>query len=142
MSCRVFAVFTLFVSLALASGQEAKKDPDAKKEPVKYEDVLQKLVDSMGKITKTLTLVVDEESAQANRAVLRVHATEFVDTRKKSRELAPPVGETKEKLAQKFRLEIEKSKKELTAQVARVKLVPGGNVALQEIRAVFEKKDE
>lgn len=141
MSCRLLAPYLLFLPVLLASGQEVKKTPDAK-EPAKYEDVLQKLVESMGKITKTLTLVVDEETAKSNRMDLRSHATEFIDTRKKSRELAPPVGDAKEKLAQKYRMEIEKSRKELAAQVARVKLVPGGNVALQEIRAAFEKKDE
>src|SRR4051794_37053773 len=94
MSNRIFAAFAFFLSVALASGQDAKKDTDAKKEPVKYEDVLQKLVDSIGKISKTLALVVDEESAKANRPALRMHAMEFIETRKKSRELAPPVGET------------------------------------------------
>jgi hypothetical protein len=142
MSCRLFAPLLLVILLPLASAQEGKKDPETKKEPAKYEDVLQSLVDTMGKITKTLALVVDEETAKANKPALRTQAAEFIEARKKSRELAPPVGDAKEKLAQKFRPEIEKSRKELTAQVARVQRVPGGNLALQEIRAVFDKKAE
>jgi len=140
MTCRLLAPLLLFVTLPLVSAQEGKKDSETKKEPPKYEDVLQTLVDTMGKITKTLALVVDEETAKANKALLRTHAAEFIDARKKSRELAPPVGDAKEKLAQKFRAEIEKSRKELAAQVARVQRVPGGNIALQEIRGVFDKK--
>ena len=135
MSYRLFAPFLLFVPVGWASGQEGKK------EPPKYEDVLQKLVDTMGKMTKTLALVVDEETAKSNRSVLRAQANEFIETRKQSRELAPPSAEAKEKLAQKFRPEIEKSRKELIAQVARVQRVSGGNATLQEIRGVFDKKE-
>jgi len=140
MSCRLLAALLLFVTLPLASAQEGKKEPETKKEPAKYEDVLQTLVDTMGKMTKTLALVVDEETSKSNKAALRMQAAEFIEARKKSRELAPPVGDAKEKLAAKFRGEIEKSRKELAAQVARVQRVPGGNLALQEIRGVFDKK--
>src|SRR5205085_9839129 len=96
---------------------EGKKEQDDKKnEPTKYEDVLQSLVDTMDKITKTLALVVDEETAKSNKSALKMHAMEFIDARKKSRELAPPASDVKEKLAQKFRTEIEKRGKELAAQ--------------------------
>src|SRR4051812_3551417 len=58
MSCRLLAALLLFVTLPLASAQEGKKEPETKKEPAKYEDVLQTLVDTMGKMTKTLAIVV------------------------------------------------------------------------------------
>jgi hypothetical protein len=144
MPYRLFASLLLVVPLAWAPAQDTKESPakDAKGEPSKYEEVLQKLVETMGKMTKTLALVVDEETAKSNRSVLKEHAAAFIEARKQSQSLAPPSAEAKEKLAKKFRPEIEKSQKQLVAEVARVQRVPGGNAALQEIRGVFEKKEK
>jgi hypothetical protein len=131
---RLVACVLVLLPFALASGQDAKGDS-------KYEDTLKRLVESMSKMTKTLALIVDEETAKENRSVLRVEAAVFIEARKKSQDLAPPSAEEREKLAQKYRLEIEKTRKELVGQVARVQRVPGGNAALQEIRDVFDKKN-
>ena len=108
----------------------------------KYEEVLQKLVEALGQMTKTLELVVDEDSAKSNTSALRVQAEAFMATRKMSIAIAPPSAEIREKLAQKFRPEFEKARKELLAHIARVQRVPGGNLALQEIRGVFEKDEK
>jgi hypothetical protein len=134
MSRLIGTFVVLLLPLGLAFGQDAKGAS-------KYEEVLQKLVDTMGQITKTLTMIVDEETAKSTRSVLRVQAATFVAVRKQSEELAPPSAEAREKLAQKFRPELEKSRKALVGQVARVQRVPGGAATLQEIRAVFDKKE-
>jgi len=105
----------------------------------RYEEVLQKLLDSLGQITKTLETVTDDASAQAARPELRKQSDEFRATRKKSEELAPPAPEVRERVSKKYRPEFEKVQKQLTAQAVRVQLLPGGRAALEEIRGVLER---
>jgi FtsZ-interacting cell division protein ZipA len=141
LPCGAFAIVALLLPFLWATGQESKDSKQDTKSESKYEETLQQLLDSLSQMTKTLAMVVDEESAKSNRSVLRVHAVSFQTARKQSQDLAPPAPDVKEKLAKKYRPEIEKSRKELVAQIARVQRVPGGNATLQEIRGVFEKKD-
>src|SRR3954451_13200666 len=127
---RLLSASLLFAFSALLLGQDA----DAR-----YEEVLQKLLASLGQITKTLEGVTDEKSAEAARPELRKATDEFRATRKKSEELAPPAAEARERISKKYQPELEKARKQLVAQVARVQRVPGGKTALAEIRGVFER---
>jgi len=106
----------------------------------KYEDVLQKLLGTLGAITKTLEGVTDADTAKAAHPELRKHAEEFRTTRKQSEDVAPPSPEARERVSKKYQPEFEKARKDLVAQVARVQRVPGGTAALQEIRSVFDRK--
>lgn len=132
MSYRIAAAL-LLLPVAALTAQDAGE--------AKYEEVLQKLVDTMGQITKTLEAVIDEETAKASKMPLREQADTFLAARKQSQDLVPPSNEVRERLANKYRPEIEKSYKRLAGQIARVERVPGGNAALQEIRSVFEKNE-
>ncbi len=132
---RAILAAALFFAPTLAFSQETGGE-------AKYEEVLQKLNDTLKQMSKTLELIVDEDTAKSNRSALRVQAETFIAARKQSQEMAPPSPETREKLAQKYRAEFEKSRKILVGQIARVERVPGGNATLQEIRGVFEKKEQ
>lgn len=132
MGCRLFVAFVVLGPLNWVLAQEGAAQP-------KYEEVLGKLVETMGQMTKTLEMIVDEESAKANQAALKGLAETFIATRKQSEALAPPSVEERERLARNYRPQFEKGRKELIGQIARVQRVPGGNVVLQEIRGVFEK---
>lgn len=128
--------------LALVMGLMVSSAWAQESDDAKYEEVLQKLVAGLGEMTKVLELVVDEDTAKSNTSALRVQAEAFIESRKMSRDLAPPSAQVREKLAEKYRPEFEKARKEILAQIARVQRVPGGNVALQEIRGVFEKDEK
>lgn len=122
------------VLLLPALGVAVQEEADAK-----YEAVLQKLLGTIGQISKTLETVKDEKSGQEARPELRKQTEEFRATRKKSEELAPPSPEVRERIGKKYQPEFEKARKELAGQVARVQRVPGGPAVLQEIRGVFER---
>ncbi len=128
----LFAATLLFVPLTPALGQEPAGE-------AKYEETLQKLVDIMTQMSKTLDMIVDEDTAKSNRSALRVQSEAFLAARKQSQDYAPPTAEAREKLAQKFRPQFEKLRKVVVGHIARVQRVPGGNASLQEIRSVFEK---
>ena len=132
MFVRIVTIPLLLVAAPWALGQDGSES--------KYEETMVKLLESMGQMTKTLEMVVDEATAKSKTAALKEHVEAFLKTRKQSQALAPPSAEVREKLAQKFRPEFEKSRKLLVEQIARVQRVPGGMGALQEIRAVFEKE--
>ena len=132
MTRALFAATLLVVPLTLAIGQDPTGD-------AKYEESLQKLVDLMSQMSKTLEMVVDEDTAKSNRSALRVQSESFLAARKQSQDYAPPSAETREKLAQKFRPQFEKLRKVVVGHIARVQRIPGGNATLQEIRGVFEK---
>ena len=131
MVFRILAALPAFVVVSFALTQEAG--------PPKYEDVLVKMVETLGQMTKTLELIVDEETAKTSQLALKGQAETFVATRKQSENLAPPSIEERERLAKGFRPQFEKSRKELIGQIARVQRVPGGNAVLQDLRSVFEK---
>jgi len=130
MLMRIFAAIVVLIPVHGGLSQEGAP---------KYEETLVKLVDTLGQMTKTLEMIVDEDSGKAQQAALRGQAEMFIATRKQSETLAPPSAEEREKLARNFRPQFEKSRKELVGQIARVQRVPGGNLVLQEIRGVFEK---
>jgi hypothetical protein len=134
MPVRLAATLALLTASAFAFSQDAG---DAK-----YEETLVKLLETMGQMTKTLEMIVDEPSAKAQRAPLKEQVEVFLKTRKESESLAPPSADVRDKLAQKFRPEFEKSRKTLVAQIARVQRVPGGTATLQDLRDIFEKKSK
>lgn len=131
MAARLLSASLILALSALVLAQEGA---DAK-----YEEVLQKLLGSIGQINKTLETITDEKSADAARPELRKATEEFRATRKKSEDLAPPAAEVRERISKKYQPDFEKTRKELVAQVARVQRIPGGKAALAEIRGVFER---
>lgn len=128
---RILSAMVAIVPMAMALAQEATSP--------KYEEVLTKMVETLDGITKTLEMIVDEESAKSQTPELREKAATFLATRKQSESVAPPSPDERDRLAKAFRPQFEKSRKDLIGQIARVQRVPGGVAALQAIRGVFEK---
>jgi len=116
-------------------------------ESPRHEAVIKELLANVDKIAGVLATVKDEETAKSAIPDLRKRAKEWDVIRKKAEALPPPSAEERDKLAKKFLPDVEATRKKLFAEVGRVKQLPGGRAALQEIRAVLqgqmlkEKKD-
>jgi hypothetical protein len=105
---------------------------------LRHEAVIKELLASVDKIAEVLGTVKDEESAKSAVPVLRKRAKEWDVIRKKAEAQPPPSAEERDKLTKKLLPDVEATRKKLFAQVGRVKQLPGGRIALQEISAVLQ----
>ena len=78
---RMLAILLSFFVASIALGQDAGGE-------AKYEEAMNKLLESMGQMTKTLEMVADEATAKSQKAALKGHVESFVKTRKESQALA------------------------------------------------------
>jgi hypothetical protein len=98
-----------------------------------FEAVLKDMLATMDKLTATLSGVKDEATAKAARPELQKEAQHFVAVRKTSETIRPPTKEEKERLEKEYRPKMFESQKKLFGEIARVRTVPGGKEALQEL---------
>jgi hypothetical protein len=122
----------LFTAAALggpASGGQASSGGEA----ASFEAVLKDMIATMDKLSATLSGVKDEATAKAARPELQKNAEHFVAVRKKSETVRPPTKEEKERLEKEYRPKLFESQKKLFGEIARVRTIPGGKDALQEL---------
>jgi hypothetical protein len=111
-------------------------------EKTQFEDIIKKMLETMGSLTTTLTTIRDEETAKTSQPDLRKAAEKWDVIKKKAKNLPPPSKEEKDRLTKEYRPKLEEAQKKLFAQVARVSAIPGGRQALLEISSVLDKKDK
>ncbi|MBI2805203.1 MAG: hypothetical protein HYX68_09525 [Planctomycetes bacterium] len=131
MTCRLASAAILFLAGAFLDASQASP----------YAQALQKVVDSFDAIGKSLTTIVDEDSARAAKPDLRKSAQAFIDARTQAAKMQPPEKDEKVRLEKQFKPKLEAAMKKMFTQVRRVELIPGGKDALKEIAGVLKKKD-
>ena len=93
------------------------------------EEIVKSMLSSMGKLTKILSSMRDEDSAKASTAELKkaVEAWRFLV--KKADDVPPPSRAEADQLAKAYKGKMEAAQKLLFAQIVRVQMVPGGKEA-------------
>ncbi|MCI0682284.1 MAG: hypothetical protein L0Y71_09285 [Gemmataceae bacterium] len=105
-----------------------------------HDDVIKRMLATLDKITTKLASITNRESADAAKPELQKSAKDWLATRAQAEKLPPPSREQKEKLEKEFKGKLEAAQKKLAGEVIRVKNIPGGPEALQEIRSVLVKQ--
>ena len=121
----------------LGSAALAGDDDSARRE-----QIVKSMLTAMGKLTKTLSGVKDEETARSSRGELKKAADEWLSLRRRAEGVAPPSTKESEKLAKEYRAKLDEAQKLLFAQIARVQQIPGGKEALTDLAKAFARKEK
>jgi hypothetical protein len=132
MRCVLVGCSFLALSGALFSAQNGG--------PATLEDVIKETLATLDQLTMSLKTVEDEKSAEAARPELRKAAERFVAVRSKAETMKPPAKEEKERLEKEYKPKLFEAQKKLYGEIGRIKLLPGCQGALKEIRAVVTVK--
>ncbi len=111
-------------------------------QPAGHEAVLKDMLATLGDINKTLKTVKDEETATAARPPLRDAAKKLLALRKLADSLKQPEKQEKDRLEAAYKVKIEDALKTLQNESIRVKAIPGGFAAVQEIAVATRKKKQ
>ncbi|MCS7045659.1 MAG: hypothetical protein NZO58_04820 [Gemmataceae bacterium] len=131
---------TAVVGWALVTGARAVgEEKKGEEKKLTHDAVVRNMLDAIESITRTLTTVTDQESAAAAKGELAKIAKEWLALRAAAEKLPPPPREEKDRLEKEYKGKIEAAQLKLAAEVARVRNVPGGLEALQEIRSVLTR---
>jgi hypothetical protein len=106
---------------------------------VKPPDILKQVLDTLDKITTTLTTVQDEATAKAAVPELRKSVARFRELRGQADKAKPPSNEEGERLKKDYRQKLEAATKKMKREIERVKTVPGSAAALKEVTPLFKK---
>jgi hypothetical protein len=106
------------------------------------EALLKDMLGTLEKITKELSTIQNQGTADAARPELKKAATKMLDLRKQADEVKQPSKEEKDRLAKEYAPKFEAAVKKLQTESARVKGVPGGEAALEELAVLKDTKDK
>jgi hypothetical protein len=104
-----------------------------------YENVVKDMLGTLEQITKVLSTVQDQGSADAARPELKKAAEKMLDLRKQADELKQPSKEEKDRLAKEYAPKFEAAVKKLQQQSIRVEAIPGGEAAVGELAVLKDK---
>jgi hypothetical protein len=105
----------------------------------KFEEVVKEMLATLDKMSVALSAIKDAESAKAARPELKNSVARWQVLRKKAENMKLPSKEEKDRLEKEYRGKIVSAHKKLLGEIGRVRDVPGGKEALQEMRALIEK---
>jgi hypothetical protein len=106
-----------------------------------YENLVKEMLNSVDQMTKVLSTITDQGSADAARPDLKKAAAKMLELRKQAEEWKQPNKEEKDHLAKEYAPKFETAFKKLKEQSNRVRGIPGGEAALEEL-AVLKDKDK
>ena len=104
-----------------------------------YESVVKDMLSTLEQITKVLSTIDNQASADAARPELKKAAAKMLELRKQADEIKQPEKEEKDRLAKEYAPKFETAVKKLQMQSARVKDIPGGEAALEELAVLKDK---
>jgi hypothetical protein len=107
-----------------------------------YEDLVKNMLGNVEQITKILSTIRDEGSATAAKPQLKETASKLLELRKQADERKQPNKEEKDRLAKEYAPKFEVAVKKLREQTIRVKGIPGGDAALEELAVLKDLKDK
>src|SRR5262249_54214745 len=105
-----------------------------------YEEVVKGMLTTLEQINKTLATIKDEPTAQAAQPELRKHGEKMKELRKRASELPQPSRIERDALEVNYKGQFEKALRILRTESIRVRVIPGGDLALKEIAVVDESK--
>jgi hypothetical protein len=105
-----------------------------------YESVIKEMIVALDTLTGVLGTIKDEPSAKAARPELKKAAGQLDEVRKKAEGLKPPDKAEKDRVARDYKAKLDTSIRKLLAEEARVKGIPGGAEAVNEIYSAGDKK--
>jgi hypothetical protein len=95
---------------------------------------------SSQEMTKTLVLITDEASAQTQRPELKKAAEQFVALRDKAAALPQPDQSERLRIAELYQKKLSQAVELWRSEMRRVRAIPGGSEALQELAILEPKK--
>src|SRR5262245_9428497 len=107
----------------------------------RHEAAIKDLLGNIDKITTLLATIKDAERTKEATPPLKQAAKEWENIRKKADDLPPPTQDEKTQLEKKYKEPLEMAQKKLFAEVARVRVTPGGLDALAAIAKVLGQKN-
>jgi len=131
---------TVVGGLTLAAAALLALTAPGRTQPPGHEAILKNMLTTLGDINKTLKDVKDEETATAARPVLRDAAKKLLALRKQADTLKQPEKQERDRLETEYRAKLEEALKEMRNQSVRVKALPGGFEAVQELAVARAKK--
>jgi hypothetical protein len=132
------AALLLGAGAALCGGQEVNQVAE-------LEAVFKEMIAQVNRITEALRSVKDEETAEAARPILKKSAAGLKEVEKRSAALQKIPKVERDRVSRKYGDEVRSAVTRLTREVARVRDVPGGRDALEELTtppAKLEKEKE
>ena len=99
-------------------------------------DIVKEVLATMDKMTSQLSTIKDEPSAEAARPELRKSAAVWSELHTKAQNAKPPSKDERDRLQKEYREKLMEANKKLLAEIARVKGVPGGRKALDEVKEI------
>jgi hypothetical protein len=103
-----------------------------------YEGIVKDMLVTVDQITKTLLTIKDRDTAEAVRPELKKTAQRMLELRKKADEKQPN-KEEKDRLQKEYAPKFEKAVKQLRDVTAKIKSIPGGEDALEELQILKDK---
>jgi hypothetical protein len=129
----ITALLTLAMLLPAGAGGGAAAAHDA---------LVKDMLGDLEQIHKVLLTIKDEPSADAARPDLKKVALHLAELRKRAKEVKQPSKAEKDELEKRYKPKFDEALKKLRVESIRVKGVPGGPEALNEIKVVSEKKKQ
>jgi len=130
MKTRAIGIAIVLITAALVPLLAGEESP--------HEQALKQMIQSLGKMTTTLSSVKDADTAQAARPELKKAVDGFTAVRAKADKLPPPEPAEKERLAKAYKGKMEQAIKMLLVEAGRLESVPAAKDLLKDLRTVLE----
>ncbi|MCI0456522.1 MAG: hypothetical protein L0Z62_06020 [Gemmataceae bacterium] len=104
-----------------------------------HEEVVKDMLGTIEGILKVLATIQDEPSANAARPELKKAALRLQELRKRAADLKQPTKEEKQRLEKAYQGKMDEALKKLRGETIRVRGIPGGAEAVQEIAVAVSK---
>jgi hypothetical protein len=128
LGCGILAL-SILLSSGKAGGGESKLG-----------EIIAEALATLDRITVSLATVKDEPTAKAAVPDLRKAAARWNEIRDRAEKEKPPSRDEQDRLKKRYTEKLQAADKKLKAEIARVKQLPGAEVALKEISLVVKKR--
>jgi hypothetical protein len=131
---------TAILALGLLQSDLPGRTQEKGKTASPHEEVVKEMLATLEGVVKVLGTILDEPSANAARPELKKAALKLQELRKRAADLKQPTREEKRRLEKAYQGKLDEVLRQLRSETVRVRGVPGGAEAVQEI-AVAASKD-
>lgn len=98
-----------------------------------FDKVLEEMIPTFGKLSTTLTKVVDKRSYDDAKPALQEVARQLVALKERGAKLGEPMGKTKDLLEIKYKAKLEEAARKLSTEMLRIKALTNGDEMVKEI---------
>jgi hypothetical protein len=101
-----------------------------------YDKSLKQTLGALDKMTMTLAMVKDEETAQATKPEWKKAVQAWEKVKAEAAKLPPPEQAEKDRIAKEYRPKLDAAVKKFFTEVARVRMIPAGKELLKEVKNI------